>query len=63
MSAKNHFSAARSLEVGGKSYRYYSLDALQEGGYGDLPSFLSPLKCCSKQLFVNSTDVRLPKNM
>lgn len=36
MSAKNHFSAARSLEVGGKSYRYYSLDALQEGGYGDL---------------------------
>ncbi|GGH70392.1 aconitate hydratase AcnA [Paenibacillus silvae] len=36
MSAKNHFSAARSLEVGGKSYRYYSLDALQEGGHGDL---------------------------
>lgn len=36
MSAKNHFSAARSLEVGGKSYRYYSLDALQENGHGDL---------------------------
>lgn len=36
MSAKNHFSAARTLEVGGKSYRYYSLDALQEGGHGDL---------------------------
>ena len=63
MSAKNHFSAARSLEVGGKSYRYYSLDALQEGGYGDLSKLPSPLKCCSKQQFVSSTDAQLPKNM
>lgn len=36
MSQKNHFSAASSLEVGGKTYRYYSLKSLQDQGLGDI---------------------------
>lgn len=36
MSQKNHFSAASSLEVGGKTYRYYSLKSLQDQGHGDI---------------------------
>lgn len=36
MTAKDQFSTARSLEVGGKSYRYYSLKALEEQGLGSI---------------------------
>ncbi|HWO53557.1 aconitate hydratase AcnA [Paenibacillus sp. JTLBN-2024] len=36
MTAKDQFSTARSLEVGGKTYRYYSLKALEEQGLGSI---------------------------
>ncbi|GAB6992282.1 aconitate hydratase AcnA [Paenibacillus pini] len=36
MTAKDQFSTARSLEVGGKSYRYYNLQALEEQGLGNI---------------------------
>ncbi|MCM3000629.1 aconitate hydratase AcnA [Paenibacillus cellulositrophicus] len=36
MTAKDQFSTARSLEVGGKTYRYYSLQALEEQGLGSI---------------------------
>ncbi|GIO32126.1 MULTISPECIES: aconitate hydratase AcnA [Paenibacillus] len=36
MTAKDQFSTARSLEVGGKTYRYYSLQALEEQGLGNI---------------------------
>ncbi|MFD1177478.1 aconitate hydratase AcnA [Paenibacillus puldeungensis] len=36
MSAKDFFSAARSLEVGGKSYRYFNLQSLEEKGLGNI---------------------------
>ncbi|CAM3059499.1 aconitate hydratase AcnA [Paenibacillus sediminis] len=36
MSGKDHFSIARSLQVGGKNYRYYSLQALEEQGLGQI---------------------------
>jgi aconitate hydratase len=36
MPAKDQFSISRNLEVGGKSYRYFSLQALEEQGYGNV---------------------------
>ncbi|CAH0118857.1 MULTISPECIES: aconitate hydratase AcnA [unclassified Paenibacillus] len=36
MSKKDHFSAAKELQVGGKSYRYYSLQSLEEQGLGNI---------------------------
>lgn len=36
MTAKDQFSTARSLKVGGKTYRYYSLKALEEQGLGSI---------------------------
>ncbi|ETT60383.1 aconitate hydratase AcnA [Paenibacillus sp. FSL H8-0457] len=36
MPAKDQFSISRNLEVGGKSYRYFSLQALEEQGYGSV---------------------------
>ena len=36
MSQKNYFSTASSLEVGGKSYAYHSLKALEEQGFGNV---------------------------
>lgn len=36
MSANDFFSAARTLEVGGKSYRYYDLQALEQQGLGKI---------------------------
>lgn len=36
MTAKDQFSTARSLEVGGKTFRYYSLQALEEQGLGSI---------------------------
>ncbi|WP_054958608.1 aconitate hydratase AcnA [Paenibacillus dakarensis] len=36
MSVKDQFSISRTLEVGGKNYRYYSLQALEEQGHGDV---------------------------
>lgn len=36
MPAKDQFSISRNLEVGGKSYRYFSLQALEEQGYGSI---------------------------
>ncbi|VTR45920.1 isopropylmalate isomerase large subunit [Actinobacillus pleuropneumoniae] len=36
MPAKDQFSISRKLEVGGKSYRYFSLQALEEQGYGSV---------------------------
>lgn len=34
MSVKDQFSISRTLEVGGKNYRYFSLQALEEQGHG-----------------------------
>ncbi|GAB6928740.1 aconitate hydratase AcnA [Paenibacillus sp. JCM 10914] len=36
MSVKDQFSISRNLEVAGKNYRYFSLQALEEQGYGDV---------------------------
>ncbi|KOP65035.1 aconitate hydratase [Bacillus sp. FJAT-18019] len=36
MPAKDQFSISRNLEVGGKNYRYFSLQALEEQGYGSV---------------------------
>ena len=36
MSVRDYFSAARTLEVGGKSYRYFDLRALEQQGLGDI---------------------------
>lgn len=36
MSKKDHFSVARELQAGGKSYRYYSLQGLEEQGIGSI---------------------------
>ncbi|WP_068782762.1 aconitate hydratase AcnA [Paenibacillus phocaensis] len=36
MSANDFFSSARTLEVGGKSYRYYDLQALEQQGLGSI---------------------------
>ncbi|NMO98081.1 aconitate hydratase AcnA [Paenibacillus lemnae] len=36
MSVKDQFSVSRSLEVGGKNYRYFSLQALEEQGLGSV---------------------------
>lgn len=36
MSVNDFFSAARSLEVGGKGYRYYNLQSLEEQGLGKI---------------------------
>ncbi|WP_106768936.1 aconitate hydratase AcnA, partial [Paenibacillus faecalis] len=36
MSVKDQFSISRSLEVGGKNYRYFSLQALEEQGHGNI---------------------------
>lgn len=36
MSKKDYFSAAKELQVGGKSYRYYSLQSLEEQGLGNI---------------------------
>lgn len=36
MSANDFFSAARTLEVGGKSYRYFDLQSLEQQGLGNI---------------------------
>ncbi|OPA75546.1 aconitate hydratase 1 [Paenibacillus selenitireducens] len=36
MSKKDHYSVARELQVNGKSYRYYSLQGLEEQGIGNI---------------------------
>jgi len=36
MPVKDQFSISRNLEVGGKNYRYFSLQALEEQGYGSV---------------------------
>lgn len=36
MSVKDQFSISRTLEVDGKNYRYFSLQALEEQGHGDV---------------------------
>ncbi|MGG3455855.1 aconitate hydratase AcnA [Paenibacillus rhizolycopersici] len=36
MSANDFFSSARTLEVGGKSYRYFDLQALEQQGLGSI---------------------------
>ncbi|MFD0617522.1 aconitate hydratase AcnA [Paenibacillus sp. GCM10027629] len=36
MSKKDHYSVARDLQVNGKSYRYYSLQGLEEQGIGSI---------------------------
>ncbi|UNK19258.1 aconitate hydratase AcnA [Paenibacillus sp. N3/727] len=36
MSVKDQFSISRTLEVGGKNYRYFSLQALEEQGHGSV---------------------------
>ncbi|WP_152396491.1 aconitate hydratase AcnA [Paenibacillus guangzhouensis] len=36
MSKKDHYSVARDLQVNGKSYRYYSLQGLEEQGVGSI---------------------------
>lgn len=36
MSVKDQFSVSRSLTVGGKNYRYFSLQALEEQGHGNV---------------------------
>lgn len=36
MSVRDFFSAARTLEVGGKSYRYFDLRALEQQGLGNI---------------------------
>ena len=46
MSANDFNSAARTLEVGGKSYRYFNLQSLEEQGLGKISKLPSP--CSSK---------------
>ncbi|WP_438349170.1 aconitate hydratase AcnA [Paenibacillus sp. FA6] len=44
MPAKDHFSTARNLEVGGKNYRYYSLQSLEEQGIGNISTLPYSIK-------------------
>jgi aconitate hydratase len=44
MPGKDHFSTARQLEVGGKSYRYYSLQSLEEQGIGSISTLPYSIK-------------------
>lgn len=44
MPSKDHFSLARTLESGGKSYRYYDLNSLEEQGLGSISSLPFSIK-------------------
>ncbi|WP_312151180.1 aconitate hydratase AcnA, partial [Paenibacillus odorifer] len=44
MPSKDHFSLARTLESGGKSYRYYDLKSLEEQGLGSISSLPFSIK-------------------
>lgn len=63
MPSKDHFSLARTLESGGKSYRYYDLKSLEEQGLGSISSLPFSIKVLLEALFVSLTDGQLLKNM
>lgn len=63
MPAKDQFSISRNLEVGGKSYRYFSLQALEEQGYGSVSKLPFSIRVFAGSVCVSSTDVQLPKIM
>lgn len=44
MPSKDHFSLAKNLNSGGKTYRYYHLNALEEQGAGDISSLPFSIK-------------------
>lgn len=44
MAQKDQFSLARTLESGGKSYRYYDLNALEQQGLGNISSLPFSIK-------------------
>lgn len=44
MPSKDHFSLARTLESGGKTFRYYDIKSLQEQGLGDISSLPFSIK-------------------
>lgn len=44
MPSKDHFSLAKNLKSGGKTYRYYHLNALEEQGAGDISSLPFSIK-------------------
>lgn len=44
MSGKDQFSTARNLEVGGKNYRYYSLQSLEDQGIGSISTLPYSIK-------------------
>lgn len=44
MTGKDHFSTAQNLEVGGKKYRYYSLQALEKQGIGSISTLPFSIK-------------------
>jgi aconitase A len=44
MPSKDHFSLARTLESGGKTYRYYHLNSLEQQGLGDISSLPFSIK-------------------
>lgn len=44
MPSKDHFSLARTLESGGKTYRYFHLQSLEEQGVGDISSLPFSIK-------------------
>lgn len=44
MPSKDHFSLAKNLESGGKTYRYYHLNSLEEQGAGSISSLPFSIK-------------------
>ncbi len=44
MPSKDHFSLSKSLESGGKTYRYYDLNSLEQQGAGDISSLPFSIK-------------------
>ncbi|MBY0010598.1 aconitate hydratase AcnA [Paenibacillus typhae] len=44
MPSKDHFSLSKNLESGGKTYRYYDLNSLEQQGAGDISSLPFSIK-------------------
>ena len=48
MAAQDSLNARRSLQVGGKTYDYYSLDAVNAAGFGDISRLLGRVRPCGR---------------